>query len=409
MTKDSFSVSNKDTERFYEMMGKNEVKPNSTKPIRVLQVIGIMNRGGAENMIMNLYRRMDKTQIQFDFLVQSREPGQFDQEIKAMGGRIFSISKFKGMNPISYYRECVSFFKAHPEILVVHGHIGSSAALYLKAANAADCYTIAHSHSAGGIRNLHDFLYSIFSFPTRYTANQLLGCSTEAGRARFGKKAITKPNYKNFNNAVDLKLFYFNQEERDKIRKEFSVEEDDLLIGSVGRITRPKNPEGLYEMFQEIVASDKKVKCLWVGTGELEEQFRNRIKKDKLEDRIIMTGVRSDIPHVLQGLDCFLFPSLWEGAPVSVVEAQAAGLPCVLADTISREIEITPLIEWHSLEEDVSVWAGRCLELARQYKGKRTFFQDGVRDSGYDIEDTTKWLSEFYREAAGVKGRRRDE
>ena len=368
-----------------------------SEPIRVLQVIGSMNRGGAENMIMNLYRGIDKTKVQFDFLVHTTKEGLFDEEIRKLGGRIFSISRFKGINAFSYYNECTKFFKEHPEHKVVHGHIGSCASLYLEAAKRNRKYTIAHSHSAlTSINNLHDLFYRIFSYPTRFIADQLFGCSTEAGIARFGKKTVKKEKYSNFCNAIELKKYIYNEPLRRVVRDNFHFTDNNIVIAHVGRLTQAKNPEMILSVFQEIVEANENAICLWVGTGPIEEKYKNRIVSLGLSNRIIMTGVRSDIPDILQAADCFLFPSLWEGLPVSVIEAQASGLPCVISDTITREVEVSELVEWHGLTESPKVWADRCLQLAMSNREARKSPEQSIIANGYDIDTTSKWLADFY-------------
>lgn len=368
-----------------------------TTPIRVLQVIGIMNRGGAETMIMNLYREIDKDKVQFDFLVHTNEEGKYDSEIIEMGGIIHHISRCNIKNVSSYYRECLTFFRSHPEYKVVHGHIGSCASYYLSAAKKCGCFTIAHSHSAANIRNMKDFLYKVSAYPTRYIADQLFGCSTEAGIARYGNSSIKKPNYSNFPNAIELDRFTYNESTRERIRKIFQIQENENFIGTIGRITEQKNPNMLYEIFKQIVSTNSNTKCLWVGTGEMEQEIRARVESDGLQKKIILTGVRSDVNELLQGLDCFLFPSLWEGLPVTVIEAQAAGLHCILADTISKEVEITNLIEWHNLKEPVEEWVLRCIQLANKSKSEPRFSPIGdIKKAGYDIHETAKWLTDFY-------------
>ena len=370
------------------------------EPIRVLQVLHVMNRGGAEAMIMNLYRKMDRVKVQFDFLVHSQEEGVFEDEIREMGGRIFRIQPFKGYNVFPYYRECKVFFKVHPEIKVVHGHLGSCAAYYLKAAKEEGMFTIAHSHSTGVIRNFYDLSYKIFSFPTRYVADQLFGCSTEAGIARYGRKMVKNVKYSNFNNAVDSNLFHFSEEQRQLVRRSLNISDDELLIGTVGSITSPKNPKRIFELFRYLVLNNSNVKCLWVGTGEMESYYRGLIKVEGLDNRIIMTGVRSDISEIMHALDCMLFPSLWEGLPVSVIESQAANLPTVLADTISREVQISDLLCWHNLDEDNAVWAADVMRLAQTYRGHRDKYSFDMSATGYDINETVRWLMNFYEKNA---------
>ena len=370
------------------------------KPIRVLEVIGGMNRGGAESMIMNLYRNVDKSKVQFDFLVHIKDKGLYDDEIESMGGRIYHMTRFKGYNSWAYYKNCCKFFEKHPEYKVVHGHIGSCAAFYLKAAKKYGAFTIAHSHSAASkahkAHNAHDFFYRIFSYPTRYVADQLFGCSTEAGISRYGKKAVKSKKYRNFCNAIDLDQFVYSTATREKKRKEFNISDDKLVIAQIGRLTPQKNPPMIYAIFKDIVNADPHAICLWVGTGEEENEYREKINNEGYSDKIVMTGVRSDVPDILQAVDCFLFPSLWEGLPVSVIEAQAAGLPCVIADTISKETEVSDLIEWHSLNESPSLWAERCITLGTNNREKRTSPIQKIRENGYDIKETAKWLTDFY-------------
>lgn len=366
------------------------------RPVRVLQVLHIMNRGGAEAMIMNLYRMVDRTRVQFDFLVHSQDRGVFEDEITQMGGHIYRVQPFKGYNVLSYYNECKRFFKLHPEIKVVHGHLGSCAAYYLKAAKECGKFTIAHSHSADKIRSVYDFVYNVFSYPTRYVADQLFGCSTEAGIGRYGKRIVKSKKYKNFNNAIDIGKFRFNDENRKTLRSELGLSENLTIIGHVGRLTTAKNPHKIFSVFKYIVEHYDNIICLWVGTGEFEDEIKKMITACELQDKIIMTGVRSDIFRVMSVIDCMLFPSIFEGLPVSVVEAQAANLPTVLANTISKETQISDLLCWHSLEDDDATWAVDVVRLAKEHQGCRNEYLFNMGKTGYDINETVKWLMDFY-------------
>lgn len=370
---------------------------NNSNPIRVLEVVVGMNRAGAENMIMNLYRKIDRSKIQLDFVVHTTNHCHFDDEIEQLGGRLFHMPHFYVLNFFSYRRAWRLFFQEHPEISIVHGHVGSTAAIYLHEANRAGRFTIAHSHSAGtSIRSLNDLLFTIFSYPTRYIAKQFFGCSTEAGIKRYGKKVVSSSRYRNFPNAIDLSRFQFCIYDREKCRKELGIEKSQLVVIHVGRVSSPKNPAMIFRVFNEIVKQESQAKCYWVGTGELEDKYRRMIEEKHLEDKICMTGVRSDIPSLLMAADCFLFPSLWEGLPVSVIEAQAAGIPCVLSDAISREVAVSDLVEWHSLSESPELWANRCLILARNSQQHRQSPTEAIRKAGYDIEDSVRWLTNYY-------------
>lgn len=370
---------------------------DDNEPIRVLEVLGKMNRGGAEAMIMNLYRKMDRQRVQLDFMVHTTEHCLFDDEIEQLGGHIYRVPRFNIMNILSYWRKWRSFFRDHPEIKVVHGHVGATACIYLYEANHAGCFTIAHSHSADTkYRNFRGFTSRVFAWPSRYIGQYLLGCSTEAGIARFGMKIVKSNRYHNFPNAIDLNTFAYDVTIREKVRKSLGIVPDQTVIISVGRVTTQKNPSMIYSVFKEVIAQDTHAVCLWVGTGELEDKYRKKIEEEHLEDKVRMTGVRSDIPQLLMAADCFLFPSLWEGLPVCVIEAQATGLPCVIADTISKEVEVSPLVEWHGLLESSTDWASRCLALAKKNRGIRLSPEDDVRSAGYDINESVKKLTQLY-------------
>lgn len=373
-------------------------------PIRVLEVFGRMDRGGAEAMIMNLYRKMDRGKVQLDFMVHTQDHCQFDDEIEQLGGHIYRVPRFKVYNYFAYRRAWKAFFRNHPEHRVIHGHMGATAAIYLHEANKAGRFSIAHSHSAKSpIKDIRSYLYRVFAYPTRFIANQMFGCSTEAGIARYGLKVVNSPRYGNFPNAINLQQFSFKSAVREQMRESMEIKENQLVVIHTGRLTPPKNPPMLLAVFKEIVKQDKDSICLWVGTGEQEEQYRHLISEAGLQDHIRMTGVRSDIPQLLQAADAFLFPSLWEGLPVSVIEAQATGLPCVIADTISKEVAVSSLIEWHSLSESPQIWGERCLDLAREGRKSRMSPISDVRAAGYDIDESVKWLTVFYQGAANHK------
>lgn len=366
------------------------------QPIRVLQVIGSMNLGGAESMIMNLYRSIDKTKVQFDFLVHTQKEATFDNEIKALGGRIYRVPKLTGTNIIEYYRECCKFFSEHPEIKVLHGHIGSSAYFYVSAAKKYGVFTIVHSHSANIIKNPKDLAFSIFSYPTRFVADELFGCSTEAGIQRFGKKAVERENYRNFPNAIDIDKYKFNEETRKAVRKEFGIPDNCYLIGTVGRLIPEKNPPFIFEIFKRLASENDNVRCLWVGYGLEEPNIREKVKTAGLEKKIIMPGRRNDVNKLLQGMDAFVLPSITEGLPVAGIEAQAAGLPCIFSDSVSRESAICNLVNWKSIQESASNWASEALILAREYKGKRQTPTEDIKKHGYDIKTTSAWLTNYY-------------
>lgn len=373
-----------------------ELGKNNKITLRILQVIGAMDRGGAETMIMNLYRNIDREKIQFDFLLSSSRRGQYEDEIEALGGRIYHIKHFTGLNPLSYYHSCKKFFSEHKEYRVVHGHIGSSASLYLKAAKEAGCYTIAHSHNGKPKLSLHSIVYSLYSYPTRYIADQLFGCSTEAGIARFGERAVNSSKYRNFNNGISLNQFYFSDTTRKEVRKELGIANDIVVVGTVGRIAEQKNPLKILDIFNTLIETYQDVECIWVGTGPMEDEIKEKLSQHSNSGKIHLLGVRSDVPRILQAFDAFVFPSLWEGLPVTIIEAQAAGLPIILSDKISKEVEITPLLTWTDINDSSDKWASVCYQKSAEYLNRREEYESLVKKSGYDIIETADELSKIY-------------
>ena len=373
-------------------------------PVRVLQVIGIMNRGGAETMIMNLYRNIDKTKVQFDFVVHSNDKGLFDDEIEELGGTIYHCPRYVIKNHLSYKSWWNNFFKEHSsEYIAVHGHIGSTASIYLSIAKKYGLYTIAHSHSAGKVISVKDVIYKIISYRTRNIADYFFGCSELAGVKRYGKKVVNNSKiFSVLNNAIDVNKYVFSNEIRSKIRKELSIDENQLVIGHIGRFDKAKNQSYLVNVFEELHNADKNTKLVLVGTGENVQSIKMQIKELNLENSIILTGVRSDVYDLLQAFDVFVFPSIYEGLPVTVIEAQASGLKCLLSDAITKEVDITGLVEYMSLNNSASDWADKILSML-PYDRVDTSKQ--IAAAGYDIKTTSKELTYFYLNLGGQNGK----
>ncbi len=367
-----------------------------TQPIRILHVIGVLNRGGAENMIMNLYRAVDRTKIQFDFVQNKGEKAAFEDEITSLGGRIFRCPRYNGKNHFAYKKWWKNFFKEHKgEYPVVHGHIGSSAAVYLSVAKKNGAFTVAHSHSASRSFSF----YRIFSYPTRFIADQFFACSRDAGVARYGKRVGGDKNRcRVLNNAIDVNRFTFSAEARKACRDDLGIKDDDIVVGNVGRFAYPKNHPFIFEVFEEIKKKNSSAMLLLVGDGELRPQIEEIIEKKNLKESVILTGVRSNTWDYYQAMDVFLMPSVYEGLPVSMVEAQTCGLPCCVSTGVPRESAILEdLVQFYSLEDPAELWAERVL---KSVLPQRRDTSEEIKKAGYDITDTAKWLTEYYLDKA---------
>lgn len=369
------------------------------EPIRVLHVIGIMNRGGAETMIMNLYRNIDRTKVQFDFVQNEGEIAAFDREIRALGGKIYHCPRYRGKNHLSYTKWWHKFFRAHGgEYPIVHGHIGSTAAIYLSIARRYGICAIAHSHSAG----LGSVMYRAFAFPTRYVADHFFACSRDAGISRYGKRVGSDAHRcQVLNNAIDTRKFAYSPETRNRMRDQLSIGQESLVIGHVGRFVDAKNHLFLIDLFEQVYRRSQNSVLLLVGDGELRPQIEAKIAEKHLEEAVILAGVQADVWNYYQAMDVFAFPSIYEGIPVSMVEAQTAGLPCCISSNVPRETAITDLVEFIKLERGPQFWAERILQRAGE--PRRNMMRE-MEHAGFDVSATSKWLEDFYGKVAAECG-----
>ena len=369
------------------------------EPIRVLHVIGIMNRGGAETMIMNLYRNIDRNKVQFDFVENSSEPAAFDEEILSLGGKIYRCPHYNGKNHFAYVKWWNTFFQKHSgEYPIVHGHLGSTAAIYLSVAKKHGAYTIAHSHSAGS----GSAMYRMFAYPTRYIADKFFACSKDAGISRYGKTVGNDSvRCQVLNNAIDARRFSFNQETRKQVRSELHIAENAIVIGHVGRFVEAKNHLFLIDVFADIRKRDPNAVLLLIGDGERRAEIQAAIAEKHLDDAVILTGVRSNVWDFYQAMDVFVFPSVYEGLPVSLVEAQAAGLPCCVSSNVPKDSAITDLVQFISLEDRSEKWAEIAL---RSVKTSRPDMLSEIQNAGFDVISTANWLENFYLNVVMSRG-----
>lgn len=361
-------------------------------PIRVLHVVGSMNRGGTENMIMNLYRSIDRTKVQFDFVENDGSEAAFDKEIEDLGGRIFRCPRYNALNHFFYVKWWKVFFEKNKgEYSVVHGHIGSTAAMYLKIAKQYGLYTIAHSHSAGK----GSLAYRVFSYPTRNIANYFFACSKKAAIVRYGNKiGLDESKCEVLNNAIDTALFSYNEEIRLKKRSELGLSDSNFVIGHVGRFSKEKNHVFLIDIFKKIHELNNEAKLLLVGDGHLIDDIKNYAKEKGLDNDVIYAGSQAVVSDYYQAMDAFVFPSIYEGLGVAVIEAQASGLPCYVSDSVPNEVAITDLVVFCSLSSNAETWSNIILSNKKTYC--REDMNVHIKNAGYDVRETSEYLMQFY-------------
>lgn len=366
------------------------------EPIRVLQVFAKLNRGGAETMMMNLYRQIDRTRVQFDFVVHGEEEGAYEREIQDLGGRIHRLPAYNGKNHFVYAARWRTFFREHPEYKIVHGHVRSTAAIYLKAAKRFGLLTIAHSHNTSSGKGLSAWVKNALQYPIRFTADVLLACSREAGEWLYGERACRREHFYILKNAIRPRDFVYNAAIREAKRQELGLD-GKFVVGHVGRFDPQKNHEFLVGIFSEVFRRHRESVLLLVGDGGLREAIENKVRRLGLSSRVTFTGIRTDIPELFQAMDVFVLPSLFEGLGLVNVEAQASGLPTIVADTVPEEARVSDLMEVLPLAVSEEAWAEHIVKYAKGYT-RRDTMKEIVR-SGYDIRETAEWLEAFYLNA----------
>ena len=363
-------------------------------PVRVLQVLGGTSLGGAESRVMDSYRHLDRSRIQFDFCVHSQEEGFFDKEIESLGGHIYRVPRFQVVNWLAYRKAWKDFFREHPGYVAVHGHMTSTASIYLPIAKAAGVpLTIAHARSAGVDPGLKGAMTRFLRRNLGKKADVCLTCSRLAGEAVFGKKMVEAGRVTTVPNAIDAREFAFSEKKRKQKRTELGIGEQEFVIGHVGRFGHMKNHAFLLDVFAEICRKVPDSRLLLVGEGGLMDSVREKATSLGLSDRVIFTGNQAQVADFYMAMDFFVFPSIFEGLPGSVIEAQAAGLRCLVSDSVTDEVLITPLAQAHSLSDKASVWAQNVLE-RRSYE--REQMEQAIKEAGFDVSDQVKFLEKLY-------------
>lgn len=360
--------------------------------IRILQIVTHMNCGGLETMLMNYYRKIDRMQVQFDFLTHREYDGDYGKEIKTLGGKIYHMPFLNPFSP-NYKVALRNFFVEHPEYQIIHVHQDCLSSVILEIAKQCGIgVRIAHSHCTSQDKNWKYPIKLYYQKLIPKYATNLIACGEDAGQWMF-----RGADFQVLNNAIDARKYCFDLSTRIKMRMDMEIKNDELLVGHVGRFSPQKNHDFLIEIFN-ILQKKVPAKIVMVGEGELQEKIKERVKMLNLDDRVIFTGLRNDVAELLQAMDIFVFPSHYEGLPVTIIEAQAAGLPCLISDKISSECIITDLVHQISLNAGAELWAQKVIALAKNVSRKNTY--ELIKNKGFDIEENAKQLQNFYLRAA---------
>lgn len=369
-------------------------------PVRVLHITETLTAAGIESFIMNLYRHIDRTKVQFDLLVLRNEKEFYEDEITKLGGKKYWIHSGKNNTLLRILEESKlleEFLKKH-EYDIVHIHYTTPLrALYLKACYRAGVSTrIYHSHSAyvSGKSNIKMAIYSYMRRVIEKYGTDFFACSKAAAEWMYRKSLIESGKTRVIYNGIDTEKFAFNMGAREAIRKELGIVDEDFTIIHTGRFTEQKNQKFVIEVFREIRKKDKNAKLFLLGEGDLLEKVKQMVRDADLSDDVFFLGLRSNVFDYLSAADVYVMPSLYEGLPVAAVEAQCSGLPCVMSAYITEEIKLIENVKFLSLSEPASKWADIILECRNSI---RKIQNDSVRNAGYDISDVADSMEQFYK------------
>lgn len=369
------------------------------EPTRVLHVIGAMDRGGAETLIMNLYRAIDTTKYQFDFLVNDTDC-DYDEEIEALGGRIYQIPRYNIFNYWTYRKACQDFFKTH-KYKLVHGHIALPATVYLHYAQKSGAITIAHSHAQNYPLSPAEAAFRLCTRNIKKYSNFFLACSEQAGLDRFGKDVVSSNRFHVLQNGIDVSKFTFSAKTRSETRYVLGLKPDEPVFIHVGRLTPIKNHDFLFRTFACILKRMPTAKLLLVGKGELQEDLAHLASKLNIANSISFLGIRKDVADLLCAADVFIFPSKKEGLANAVVEAQTNGLRCLISTGVPKLAAITDASRFLPLSLGPQIWANEALDLlCKPIADRASCSKDTIR-AHFSINESAAWLEQFYNKAMG--------
>lgn len=350
---------------------------------RILCIVSSLDTGGAETFLMKIFRKLP-CDYKFDFVV-STETGYYENEVRSLGGRIYRIP-LRTKHPIASYQALVQIVRENKYQCVLKlcdTPIGVIDLLAAKRGGARQL-CVRSCNAASSESTLRKVINGVLRPLLNRTATVKLAPSRLAAEYTFGKQEVDSGYVRFLNNAIDLNVYRFSESGRKRIRAEYGIEDTSFVVGHIGRFNKQKNHRFLIEIFREILNQRPGAKLLLVGNGELSEEVKRQVREYQTEDNVVFCGVRSDVPDLLSAMDVFLFPSLYEGMPNTVIEAQATGLPCVISDTITAEANITGLVNYLPLG-DADRWAEAVLHAVCP---ERMDTRDAFYEAKYDIESS---------------------
>ena len=360
--------------------------------IRILQIVGTMHPGGIENFIMNLYEKIDRENFQFDFVVHLRKENDHCERIRKMGGNVYELPRLT-KDPIGNLSMLYKIIKKNRYQIVIRHTANALVAPQLLVAKLAGAKTVCHSHNETDPQMT---FHKIGRVLMKFVVDKRLACSKKAGEWMFGEK-----DFRVINNAINVSKFAYSEEKAEKIREEF-VLHGKHVYGHIANFRESKNHMFLLEVYKEIAKIDDKAVFFCLGDGDLRTEIERKIKELNLEDKVILPGTRHDAQDFMSCMDVLIFPSFFEGLPLTLIEAQIAALPAIISDTITKDVVVTDgLVTMESIENKPEIWAKKAVHLQIDGQSKtRQCQREAIRDAGYDMDVLVKWYEDYFTELA---------
>ncbi len=360
-----------------------------SEPVRVLHIVHALNRGGMESRIMDLYRHLDKDRYQYDFYIESGQAGMFDEEVISLGGRIYYSKRHDKYN-IPNFKAFRMFLTDHPECKIVYAY-NQWSGWYLKEAKKCGIPNrIANARTSIETKSVKNTIKNIVKLNVNKYATYRFAVSKKAATWLYGERALQDGLVKIWPNAIDVEKYKFSEDVRREVREELGLG-DSFTVIHVGNFRFEKNHPFLLRVFSEIKKKKKDAKLVLAGAGDI-ESLKSLMNELGIINDVIYLGVRKDVPRILQAGDVFVFPSLYEGFPGAVLEAEASGLRCIISDSITDEVLVTDHIKALSLNLEPQKWAE---EVDRLSIDDRHCAWIKIREAGFDIKDLTRKTEAF--------------
>lgn len=361
------------------------MKNKENRQIKVLHIVGSMYPGGMENFIMNIYENIDRDRFHFDFAEHAVKENGYEDRIKELGGKVFVLPRLT-RHPVKSLKLLRKIVHDEKYDVVIRHTPNALIAPQLWVSKKEGAVTVCHSHNTTDPQKLAHFIGKLL---LKKDADVRLACSENAGKWMFGNKS-----FEVVNNGIDIDKFAYDKAKADKIIEEFNLQ-GKHIYGHIANFIESKNHPFLIDIFKEITKIDDKAVLICLGEGETKPQIEQKIKELQLEDKVILAGMRYDANCFMSAFDVMIFPSFFEGLPLTLIEAQISGLPIVMSDTVTDDVIVTKgLVYKYSLESKPCEWAKAVVDI-RNKSWDRTCQVENIREHGYDLKQLVTWYEDF--------------